>query len=110
MARHNLIMQTTRAAAAPGLQAQQWRRTARQRHANRCPELNLEWQKGNVASTIPMFNQRSGTVRVWGGNCTPLSFLQLFWSDDLFYFIRVQTNKKAEAKRNANPEKHKTQK
>ena len=44
-----------------------------------------------------------------GGNCTPLSFLQLFWSDDLFDFIRVQTNKNAEVKRNANPEKHKTQ-
>ena len=32
--RYNVIMQATGVAAAPGLQAQQWRRTARQRHAN----------------------------------------------------------------------------
>lgn len=109
VARHNVIMQTAEAATAPELQAQQRRRIVRQRRANRRPDLNLQWQKGNVTNTIPMFNQRSGTVRVWGGNCTPLSFLQLFWSDDLYDFIRVQTNKNAEAKRNANPEKHKTQ-
>ena len=56
-----------------------------------------------------MFNQRSGTVRVWGGKCTPFSFLQLFWSDDLNDFTIVQSNKNVEAKRNANPEKYKTQ-
>ena len=106
VARHNVIMQTAEAAAAPELQAQQRRRIGRQRRANRRPELNLQWQKGNVTNTIPMLSQRSGTVRLWGGNCTPLSFFQLFWSDD---FVRVQTNKNAEAKRNANPEKHKTQ-
>lgn len=62
---------------------------------------------GNITSTIPIFNQRSGTVRVWRGNCTTLSLLQLFCSDDLCDYIRVQTNKNAEAKRNADPEKQK---
>ncbi|XP_029197361.2 uncharacterized protein LOC114962526 isoform X1 [Acropora millepora] len=66
VARHNVIMQTAEAAAAPELQAQQRRRIGRQRRANRRPDLNLQWQKGNVTNTIPMFNQRSGTVRVWG--------------------------------------------
>lgn len=84
------------------------RGNVRQRNGGARPELNLRWEKGNVRNSIPDFSQRSGPVRVWGGTCTPLTFFQLFWSDDLFDFIRVQTNKNAEVKRNANPDKHKS--
>lgn len=111
--RHNVVMAANGAAAVPEQQATRQRQTARQRRNARQrdgearPELNLRWEKGNVRNSIPNFSQRSGPVRVLGGTFTPLSFFQFFWSDDLFDFIRVQTNKNAVVKRNANPDKHK---
>lgn len=53
VARHNVIMQTAEAVAAPELQAQQWRRIGRQRRANRRPELNLQWQRGISQTPFP---------------------------------------------------------
>ena len=58
-------------------------------------------------NTIPDFTAIPGPVRVWGGKCEPLSFFQLFWDDELFEFIKTMTNKNANLKRAANPDKHK---
>lgn len=118
VARHNVVIAANGAATVPQQRADQQRtrqrqnarqrRNVRQRDGGARPGINLRWEKGNVRNSIPNFSQRSGPVRVLGGTLTPLSFFQFFWSDDLFDFIRVQTNKNAEVKRNANPDKHKS--
>ena len=65
------------------------------------------WGQGAVDNEIPAFQVRPGPVRVWGGECTPLTLFQLFWDDKLFDFIKNMTNKNALVKRHSNPEKHK---
>ena len=99
VARHTVIMQTAEAAAAPELQTQQRRRIGRQRRANRRPDLNLQWQKGNVTNTIPMFNQRSGTVRVWGGivlHCHFFSYFAVMTCMILLGFKQIKMQKQRE--------------